>query len=64
MALSRAMEDGVLIRMDVEVVARALLGAVTEAVISCAEAEDFMACAEGYLDTLGMLVAGLAVRSA
>ncbi len=64
MALSRAMEDGVLIRMDVEIVSRALLGAVTEAVISCAEAEDFMACAEGYLDTLGVLVAGLAARSA
>lgn len=64
MALSRAMEDGVLIRMDVEIVSRALLGAVTEAVISCAEAENFMACAEGYLDTLGVLVAGLAVRSA
>lgn len=63
-ALSRAMEDGVLIRMDVEVVSRALLGAVTEAVISCAEAEDFMACAEGYLDILGVLAAGLAARPA
>jgi AcrR family transcriptional regulator len=62
-ALSRAMEEGVLIRMDVEIVSRALLGAVTEAVISCAEAEDFMACAEGYLAILGVLVAGLAVRT-
>jgi AcrR family transcriptional regulator len=61
-ALSRAMDDSIIIRKDVEVVSRALLGAVTEAAISCAEAEDFMACAEGYLDILRTLVAGLAVK--
>jgi AcrR family transcriptional regulator len=62
MALSRAMDDSILVRKDVEVVSRALLGAVTEAVMSCAEADDFMACAEDYLDILGALVAGLAVK--
>jgi AcrR family transcriptional regulator len=62
MALSRAMDDRVLVRKDVEVVSRALLGAITEAAISCAEAEDFMACAEGYLDILGAMAAGLAVK--
>jgi AcrR family transcriptional regulator len=62
MALSRAMDDRILVRKDVEIVSRALLGAVTEAVISCAEAEDFMVCAEHYLDILGALVAGLKVK--
>lgn len=62
MALARAMDDRVLVRKDVEVVTRALLGAVTEALISCTEAEDFMACAEDYLDILGALVAGLAAK--
>lgn len=60
MALSRAMDDKILARKNVEVVSRALLGAVTEAAISCAESDDFMACAEGYLDILGLLVGGLA----
>lgn len=63
-ALSRAMDDAILVRKDVEVLARTLLGAVTEAVISCSEADDFMACAESYLEVLGTLVAGLAVPSA
>lgn len=63
-ALSRAMDEDILVRKDVEVLSRMLLGAVTEAVISCAEADDFMACAEAYLDLLGGLVAGLAVQSA
>ncbi|MFM9841487.1 MAG: TetR/AcrR family transcriptional regulator [Dongiaceae bacterium] len=63
-ALSRAMDDGILVRKDVEVVSRVLLGAVTEAAISCTEADDFMACADGYLDILGGMVAGLAVKPA
>jgi AcrR family transcriptional regulator len=62
MALSQAMDDSILVRKDVEVVSRAILGAVTEAAISCAEADDFMACAESYLDILGALIAGLAVN--
>lgn len=61
-ALSRAMDESILVRKDAELVSRALLGAVTEAAISCAEAEDFMTCAEGYLDILGTLVGGLAVK--
>ncbi len=62
MALSRAMDDSILIRKDVETVSRALLGAVTEAAISCAEAENFMLCAEDYLDLLVSMVAGLEVK--
>jgi hypothetical protein len=62
MAVSRAMEDSILVRKDTEVVSRVLLGAVTEAAISCAEAEDFMTCAEVYLDILGGMVTGLAVK--
>jgi AcrR family transcriptional regulator len=60
-ALARAMDEAIVVRQDVEVLSRTLLGAVTEAVISCAEADDFMACAECYLEVLGTLVAGLAV---
>jgi hypothetical protein len=56
------MDDGVLVRKDAELVSRALLGAVTEAAISCAKAENFMVSAEGYLDILGTLVAGMAVK--
>jgi len=63
-ALSRAMDDGILVRKDVEVVSRVMLGAVTEAAISCTEADDFMACAERYLDVLGGMVAGLAAKPA
>ena len=62
MALSKAMDDSTLVRKDVEIVSRALLGAVTEAAMSCAEAEDFMVCAEGYLDILTALAAGLAMK--
>jgi AcrR family transcriptional regulator len=61
-ALSQAMDESILVRKDVEVVSQALLGAITEAAITCAEAEDFMVCAEAYLDILGVLVAGLAVK--
>ncbi|MBX9883658.1 MAG: TetR/AcrR family transcriptional regulator [Novosphingobium sp.] len=61
-ALARAMDEGILVRKDVEVVSRVLLGAVTEAAISCTEADDFMACAEEYLDVLGGMLAGLAAK--
>lgn len=63
-ALSRAMDEAILVRKDVEVLSRMLLGAVTEAVITCAEADDFMACAQVYLEVLGTLVAGLAMPPA
>lgn len=64
LALMRAMDEGTLVRNDVEAVSRVMLGAITEAAIACAEAEDFMACADRYLDVLALMVEGLAVDPA
>lgn len=55
----QAMDNGILIHQDSEMLTRIILGAVTEAALSAAESENFMACAERYLSTIYAMIGGL-----
>jgi AcrR family transcriptional regulator len=58
LAILNAIDQSLTMPRDPEVLMRILLGAVTEAVISASESDDFMACAEVYLEAIGAMVEG------
>jgi AcrR family transcriptional regulator len=64
MAIVTGIEQGVIAGRNPDVIVHTLLGAITEAAISAAESEDFMACAEQYLETIDAMIGGLAVEYA
>lgn len=61
MAIVTGIEQGLIARRNPDVIVHTLLGAITEAAISAAESEDFMACAEQYLDIIDAMIGGLEV---
>lgn len=61
MAIVAGIEQGVIAASDPDIIVHTLLGAITEAAISAAESEDFMSCAEQYLNTIDAMIGGLVV---
>jgi AcrR family transcriptional regulator len=61
-ALERAMTEGSIARQPVEALARMLAGALTEAAVACAAADDPAAAGRGYVDVLQHLLDGLRIH--
>jgi AcrR family transcriptional regulator len=60
--LGQAMDQGLLARQPVEPLARLLVGAVTEAAVACASAEDPAAMGQAHVVALEAVIEGLRAR--
>ena len=60
--LGQAMDQGLLARQPVEPLARLLVGAVTEAAVACASAEDPAATGQAHVVALEAVIEGLRAR--